>query len=241
MREAANPLRQGWPGGTNHLPALPARRADPPIPRVPKGTFPIGAWNIAPEAAMFQMPHFVAGPAPSPWNPPFPKLIHQTGPGTPENPRFQLRTRPPAPCRYKSKSLYTCMTSKRSRSPRNLIGWFIREPPYKGLVPEQPPVRLEGVSRFRRAIDAGNQGRDKMQNNNDRGRRMASGRLVGNPTATLQGYTAKQRETLRLGLRVLARIIARAHLRRQGRRSIPIAADEAGKQANPGSGGDQGG
>ena len=77
-----------------------------------------------------------------------------------------------------------------------------------------------------------------MQNNNDRGRRMASDKLVGNPTATLQGYTAEQRETLRQGLRILAKIIARAHLRRQGRRSIPIAADEAGEQANPGSVGD---
>ena len=43
-------------------------------------------------------------------------------------------------------------------------------------------------------------------------------------------YTAEERETLRRGLRILARMIARAHLRRQESRSAaaprPSAEDE---------------
>ena len=62
-----------------------------------------------------------------------------------------------------------------------------------------------------------------MQNKNDRGRRRATGRPAANPAATLQGYTAEQREALQLGLRVLARIIARAHLRRRAARTSTAA------------------
>ena len=43
-----------------------------------------------------------------------------------------------------------------------------------------------------------------MQSRNHKDRRKATGRLVGKPTATLQGYTSEQRDTLRQGLRVLA-------------------------------------
>ena len=45
-------------------------------------------------------------------------------------------------------------------------------------------------------------------------------------------YTAEQQEALRRGLRILARMIARAHLRRQAARSVtaprPPAEDEDG-------------
>ena len=46
-----------------------------------------------------------------------------------------------------------------------------------------------------------------------------TGRVITNQVAESAAYTAEQRETLRLGLRVLAKIISRAHLRRQAERS----------------------
>ena len=93
---------------------------------------------------MFQKEHFVAGPAPWPWNQPFPKLVHHTGPDTPEVPPFQLQIRPTAPSCPKSRSLYTYMTLPQGRGAPDLIGWFIREPPYKGFVPARAPLTLEG-------------------------------------------------------------------------------------------------
>ena len=60
-----------------------------------------------------------------------------------------------------------------------------------------------------------------MRNKNHKGRRTATGGPVGNPTATLQGYTLEQRETLRQGLRILAKIIARSHLRRRAQFDTP--------------------
>ena len=63
-----------------------------------------------------------------------------------------------------------------------------------------------------------------MQENNHSNRRRSTGRPAGNPTATLQGYAAEQRETLRSGLRVLARIIASAHLRRRTERMTAASA-----------------
>ena len=109
-------------GLPNHLPALPGGPAGPPLPHVPQGTFPIGAWNITPAIPMFQKEHFVAGPAPWHWNRPFPKLIHRIGPKTFEITRFQLRNWLPAPSRPKCKFLYTCMTSQPGRGARNPIG-----------------------------------------------------------------------------------------------------------------------
>ena len=45
-------------------------------------------------------------------------------------------------------------------------------------------------------------------------------------------YSAEERETLRRGLRIIARMIARAHLRRQASRSVaaprPTVEDEDG-------------
>ena len=84
-----------------------------------------------------------------------------------------------------------------------------------------------------------------MQNKNHKGRRPATGRPVGNPTATSQVYTPEQRETLRVGLRILATIIARAHLRRRAERSSAAAPglppDGAGERAIPETGGDRDG
>ena len=88
------------------------------------------------------------------------------------------------------------------------------EPPFKGFVPEQPPVRREGKGRFRRVIDAGNRGRDMMRKNKGKGRRDQTGSAARHPVAASPVHTAEQRETVRRGLRVLAKIIARAHLRR---------------------------
>ena len=84
-----------------------------------------------------------------------------------------------------------------------------------------------------------------MQDNNHKGRRTVSGRQAGNLTATSPVYTPEQRETVRVGLRILARIIARAHLRRRAKRSSAVAPgpppDGAGERAIPESGGDRDG
>ena len=58
-----------------------------------------------------------------------------------------------------------------------------------------------------------------MRNNKDKGRREKTGGAVTHPVAGPPVYTPEQRETVRRGLRILARIIARAHLRRQAERS----------------------
>ena len=62
-----------------------------------------------------------------------------------------------------------------------------------------------------------------MRNNQDKGRRDQTGRGVTNPVARPPDYTAEQRETVRQGLRILAKIIARAQLRRQAGRSSAAA------------------
>ena len=90
-------------------------------------------------------------------------------------------------------------------------------------MPEQPPVRLEGKGRFRRVIDAGNRGRDMMRKNKGKGRRDQTGRAATHPVAVPPVDTAEERETVRRGLRVLARIIARAHLLRQAELSSAAA------------------
>ena len=92
------------------------------------------------------------------------------------------------------------------------MGWFMDELPFKGFVPEQPPVRLERKVRVRRATDAGNRGRDMMQDNHHHNHE-PSGAGINTMTAP-PVYTAGQRKTMRQGPRIPARIIARAHLRR---------------------------
>ena len=62
-----------------------------------------------------------------------------------------------------------------------------------------------------------------MRNNNDKGHRDKMGRAATHPVAPSPTYTAEEREMVRRGLRVLAKIIARAHLRRQAERGSTAA------------------
>ena len=100
-------------------------------------------------------------------------------------------------------------------------------------MPEQPPIRLEGEGRFRRVIDAGNRGRDMMRNDRDNARRDQTGRAATHPVDAPLVYTAGQRKTMRDGLLLLARIIARAHLRRQAERRMAVPGSTNGEP--PGS------
>ena len=54
-----------------------------------------------------------------------------------------------------------------------------------------------------------------MRKNKGKGRRDQTGRAATHPVAAPPVDTAEQRETVRRGLRILAKIISRAHLRRQ--------------------------
>ena len=57
-----------------------------------------------------------------------------------------------------------------------------------------------------------------MRNNQDKGRRNQTGRAATHPVAAPPVHTGEHRETVRQGLPILAKIIARAHLRRQAAR-----------------------
>ena len=81
---------------------------------------------------------------------------------------------------------------------------------------------LDGRVRVRRAIDAGNKG-EKMRDNKEKLQRDRTGRGVANTVADSPLYTLEERQTVRQGLRLLARIIARAHLGRQAERSSAAA------------------
>ena len=62
-----------------------------------------------------------------------------------------------------------------------------------------------------------------MRDSNHANRRRADTGATGpNARATSPTYTPEHQETLRQGLRILARIIARAHLRRQAQLDTPI-------------------
>ena len=82
---------------------------------------------------------------------------------------------------------------------------------------------LDGRVRVRRAIDAGDRGREKMRDNKEKLHRNRTGRGVVNAVADSPVYTLEERQTVRQGLRILARIIARAHLGRQAERSSAAA------------------
>ena len=69
-----------------------------------------------------------------------------------------------------------------------------------------------------------------MRDNKEKPQRDRTGRGVANAVADSPVYTLEERPTVRQGLRLLARIIARAHLRRE--------ADPAG-QTRPGPPSDQ--
>ena len=72
-------------------------------------------------------------------------------------------------------------------------------------------------------IDAGNRVRDMMRNNQNKGRRDQTGGAATHPVAAPPVYTPEQRETVRQGLRILTKIIARAHLRLQAVRTSAAA------------------
>ena len=78
-------------------------------------------------------------------------------------------------------------------------------------------IKLDGKGRARRAIDARRRRRDTMRKNNHKDRRK-TGAGINTGAAPLL-YTVDHRKTLSDGLRILARIIARAHLERQAERS----------------------
>ena len=75
---------------------------------------------------------------------------------------------------------------------------------------------LDGRVRVRWVIDAGNLGRVKMRDSNhDNCRKAGTGETRQTTRAAPPVYTAEGRKTVQQGLRILAKIIARAHLRRQ--------------------------
>lgn len=53
------------------------------------------------------------------------------------------------------------------------------------------------------------------------GRKKTSPRIPGSPKKPLTAYSANQREWMQRGLRILARMIVRAHLRREASRVGP--------------------
>ena len=62
-----------------------------------------------------------------------------------------------------------------------------------------------------------------MRNNKNKSHKNRTGGGVANAVADSPVYIAEQRPTVHQGLRILARIIARAHLRRQAERSSAAA------------------
>ena len=70
-----------------------------------------------------------------------------------------------------------------------------------------------------------------MRDNKNKARRDRTGRGAVNAPSAPPVHTAGQRETMRQGLRILARIIARAHLRRES--SMPSLAPPS--NGGPGS------
>ena len=62
-----------------------------------------------------------------------------------------------------------------------------------------------------------------MRDNKEKRHRNRAGRGAANAVADSPVYTLEERQTVRQGLRILARIIARAHLGRQAERSSAAA------------------
>ena len=94
--------------------------------------------------------------------------------------------------------------------------------PIGGSVSGLSAATLDGRVRVRRAIDAGNKG-EKMRDNKEKLHGNRAGRGAANAVADSPVYTLEERPTVRQGLRILARIIARAHLGRQAERSGTVA------------------
>ena len=91
--------------------------------------------------------------------------------------------------------------------------------PIRGSDSRLNTSKLDGKVGVPQAIDAGNQGRDIMRDNKNKSHRNRTGRGVANAAADPPVYIGEQRPTVHQGLRILARIIARAHLRREADRS----------------------
>ena len=66
------------------------------------------------------------------------------------------------------------------------------------------------------------------RNNHNNRRKTRAGATDPTITTAPQAYTAGQLETMRHGLRILARIIARAHLRRQASRAESASSPDRG-------------
>ena len=96
-----------------------------------------GAWNIAAAIAMFPVEHFVAGPAPCPWNRPFPKPVCRTGLKIPETDLFQPGNRSVAISTSRFQLLYTCMTLPPGTCASNPVGWFTHEPGFTDELPHK--------------------------------------------------------------------------------------------------------
>ncbi len=72
-----------------------------------------------------------------------------------------------------------------------------------------------------------------MRDNKEKLHRIRTGRGVANAVGDPPVYTAERRKTMRQGLRILARMIVRAHLRREATPRGPLA--EAGLGDRPAS------
>ena len=94
---------------------------------------------------------------------------------------------------------------------------------------------LDGQAWVRRAMDARSPGRDKMRNDKNKAHRDQTGRGAVNALAAPPVPTAAQRKTMRQGLRILAKIIALTHLRRQAVRcgAIPETTNRERLRAAP--------
>ena len=106
------------------------------------------------------------------------------------------------------------------------MGRDIHAPPHGRFRTAISPFTLEGG---RRNSTAPTTARLASGTTTGSGMRRANGRKPSRDQGAT-AYTAEERETLRRGLRILARMIARAHLRRQESRSgaapQPSAEDE---------------
>ena len=94
--------------------------------------------------------------------------------------------------------------------------------PSRGSGSQLRPSALDGKGGFRRTVDAGNRGRDTTRNTKGDVHRNKTSRVITNQVAESVAQTAEQRDTLRLGLRVLPKVIAHAHLRRQAKPDIEV-------------------
>ena len=168
------------------------------------------------------MPHFVAGDAPSPWNQPFQNWFAKTGPKSLELQVFSYETGPlphPAPS---SDPCTRLRRHNRGVASQTLKG-SSRMNPGSGV---NHPIR--GSLRRRRSsnstLKAGSGGQltpgagGGIRCETTTATTGGKPARVSMPEAAPTDCTAEHRKTMRDRLRILARIIARAHLRQQAER-----------------------